>query len=370
MLGQSVLDHALEMTLQRSGHVGKLKANLQRLLPGKPPVSTLQLKLGPRILTDDLLIDELMDDDEDEDDEDDNRADDADKVGLTLYLDMIPPVDTNGVESFTAKLEDLTHSQLLDVYAANEASLYMNAAMLLERDGENADGETLEGDNGEPQSTTVKSLAASTTLTLKHHAARIREELEAKLLQSDTAQTLLSDSIPPSKNVHTSQVDEILGQRVRRISPAGVSSSMRLAIQRNFNVDWAEVIKHVVLFLFFGYFGGRTPMSRALLYLGAPSVILLRARPVKIWLRRILYMLLSHPPSIMLSLLAAPQQAILNVREDQAMTAIYGEYFEAPVTTAEDLFVPQYDNEVEQLEGYDDVDSEQESDSESPALEL
>jgi hypothetical protein len=65
-----------------------------------------------------------------------------------------------------------------------------------------------------------------------------------------------------------------------------------------------------MLFLFFGYFGGKNTLSRSLLVFGAPLSILLQTRYLKLWLKTAFYMFMDPPP-ILLSLLSAPQQAML-----------------------------------------------------------
>jgi hypothetical protein len=70
-------------------------------------------------------------------------------------------------------------------------------------------------------------------------------------------------------------------------------------------------------------FGGRNTVSKNLLLLGAPLCFVLQARPVKIMLKQVFYAM-AHPPGILLSLLPAPQQAILSFRESESLKALYG----------------------------------------------
>lgn len=65
-------------------------------------------------------------------------------------------------------------------------------------------------------------------------------------------------------------------------------------------------------------------MSRAVLLLGAPMCFIIQARPVKLWIKEMLYILLGNPPSIILSLLPAPQQACLSLSDEDALRLIYG----------------------------------------------
>ena len=78
-----------------------------------------------------------------------------------------------------------------------------------------------------------------------------------------------------------------------------------------------------MLFVFFGLFGGRNTVSRALLLWGAPLCVLVQARPIKRLWKLALYGC-AHPPGIFLSLLPAPQQAILSFDVQDAMQTLYG----------------------------------------------
>ena len=59
------------------------------------------------------------------------------------------------------------------------------------------------------------------------------------------------------------------------------------------------------------------------MYLGAPLCFVLQARPVKIAMKQLFYTV-GKPPAILLSLLPAPQQAIMSLNYDAAMTDLYG----------------------------------------------
>jgi hypothetical protein len=255
----------------------------------------------------------------------------------------------------------MTLSELLDAYVATEAALFQNSAMLMRNDKELSQEEA--GDEG-TNATLLERPHVSIGLQIKEHAARLRQDLESSLLSTPSAQKLLQDShhvVKPSL-----QEREVRGQRVRMAAQGGVATTWKRSIQRNLNVHWANTLRHFMLFLFFGYFGGRTPFTRAILLLGAPSVFLLQARPVKLWLKQALYLVLDHPPSIFLSLLPAPEQVILSLDVKEAMEALYG-----------DMWVPESGVSLEdgQNEGwlemgrvdeedYLDDDTEDESDEE------
>ena len=88
--------------------------------------------------------------------------------------------------------------------------------------------------------------------------------------------------------------------------------------------NWADTTRNSLLFLFFGYFGGRNSFSRALLLLASPMCFFIQTRPVKVALKQVFYTI-GEPPSILLSLLPAPQQAIMSLKYGAVMKGLYGE---------------------------------------------
>lgn len=328
----SILDQSIELTVNRSRNVASLKQSLSRQLLGRPPVSAIRITApGKGILADDVLVDELVDDEDDEEEEDDEEGGPR---GLVLQLDMVPPVDPKFIPQLEVKMEEMTTSELLDAYTANEAAVHCNAALVMQDENDNDDDEN---DN--------ESLAGGTLvcLQLQQQAARMRRDLEAQLLSSPTAQELLQDEMAPHTKAQAgagSSLAEIQvrGQRIRKHHPGlagrggggGVKTSMRLSMQRNLNINWNDSIRYFCVFVFFGLFGGRTPSSKAILLLGAPAVFVLQARPVKLWMKQLLYAFFDQPPGIFLSLLPAPQQAILSLRVGDAMQVVYGPYAGGP----------------------------------------
>lgn len=116
-----------------------------------------------------------------------------------------------------------------------------------------------------------------------------------------------------------------------------------------------------MLFIFFGLFGGRNSVSKNLLLLGAPLCFVLQARPVKIMLKQAFYAL-ANPPGIFLSLLPAPQQAILSFNENDAREELYG--IDMQSVDAE-MSVDEQDDESHDDNDYsdeDDYDSGDDSD--------
>lgn len=107
--------------------------------------------------------------------------------------------------------------------------------------------------------------------------------------------------------------------------------------------------------------------SRALLLLGAPMCFVIQARPVKLFYKEVLYFLLRNPPGIVLSLLPAPQQAMLALKDEDAMRMIYGDDAPAaPVAGGASLnddnvaVEGEDDDELEDIPNTMDADEEEE----------
>ena len=317
-VGNNIVDTSLELTVNRSRDVASLKKSLSRLLPAKPPVETMKLIFHGKVLQDDETLDEILDDDEDEEDEE--------REAISLTLDMIPPVDPKFVAELDANLKDMTVREILDAYIANEATLYQSTEELMKKTWSQSEAGAQAADldeeaDDDETSPSPKGGNQKTSLQIRERSDQIRSQLEA-LIQSENSKNLLSQT---EIKHHSLDEVEVRGQRIRKVSQAGVRTSIKRQIQRNLNVNWPETIRYFVLFIFFGYFGGRTPFSRAVLLLGAPSVFLLQYRPVKLIAKQLFYALLDHPPSIFLSLLPAPQQAILDMNYLNSMRALYGD---------------------------------------------
>ena len=323
--GHKVLDHTLELTVNRSRDIASLKDSIRRQLPGRPPVATMELVCRGKRLTDNTIVDELVDDEEDDDD-DDEDDEERNSFGLVLQLDMVPPIDPKFLPQLQQEIPHWTTAELLEAYAANEAVLYQNAATLFPPRSK-SDRTTSEDDEDEEEHSNVDTNDAQMLIAeqIRQQAERIHTQWKTDLLTSSKSKQLLADPVAPSEQ-SSLQATQVRGQRVRQVAVTGVSTSLKLQLQRQFNIDWAVSIRSFCLFLFFGWFGGKTPTSRAILLLGAPAVFVLQARQVQLVIKQILYFVLLKPPGIVLSLLPAPQQMILVVatKTADAMERIYG----------------------------------------------
>jgi hypothetical protein len=128
---------------------------------------------------------------------------------------------------------------------------------------------------------------------------------------------------------------------------------------------WGETIRNCVLFLFFGYFGGRNSTSRQLMLLGAPLCFILQARPVKMY-AKILFYMMSDPPGIIKSLLPAPQQAILDMDMKKSYFALYSSSTEQEEEKAPTASKSQAveDEDEDESESEQETEDEEESESE------
>lgn len=91
---------------------------------------------------------------------------------------------------------------------------------------------------------------------------------------------------------------------------------------------------------------------------GAPLCFILQARPVKMW-SKILFYMMSNPPGIIASLLAAPQQAILNFDMEKSYAALYATEEEKAAAAAANEVASKHQGGDEN----DDVDDDDEEES-------
>ena len=350
-----ILDQSIELpTVKRSRTIQSIKQSVSRQLPSRPPMQAIQILHEGHILDDETLIEDILDEEDEDEEEDDEQS------GLVLYLDMIPPVDPKFVPELDRKLNDWTTSELLAAYAINEAAIHQNT-ILITQDEDREEDEDSDDDEEEEDAEERLTAAPSTPVNaaIKQRAEKIQRDLEATILNTDSAKRLLAEPLPP--NQQAKHGVEIRGNRQRDI--AGGGANLKRNFQRNFNVeDWQTTIKHMLLFLFFGWFGGRTALSRNLLFAGAPAMIVLNFRGVKFFLRTLLYALFLHPPSIILSLLPAPQQAILSLNVQTAMRNVYGQYL--PGSEKEDEAPSELDDDLDDATIDALIDEEGDEDSE------
>jgi len=263
---------------------------------------------------------ELIEEDDDEEEED---GDEDSKTSLTLVLDMIPSVDPRFESELESKIEEMATSELLDAYVLNEASLYYNAKWLGTSE-EKEDKEEEEEIEDEMES----NIPTRISFQLREHAERIRARMESDVFP-DKVSTLLQETAADREAAALAAAQpQVKGQRVRPGIGASTgpssSGSFRQIVQRNMNIDWFDTTRNFFLFLFFGICGA-SGASKTFLLMAAPLSIVVQARVVKYKLKEMMYFILCNPPGILLSLLPAPQQAILSLNKNAVMKSVYGD---------------------------------------------
>uniref|UniRef100_A0A7S2S604 Uncharacterized protein n=1 Tax=Eucampia antarctica TaxID=49252 RepID=A0A7S2S604_9STRA len=319
---------AVELMCTRTRSILSIKQSLSRSLRGRPPLDLLQLvdsRTG-QTLSDQVLVQELADDDEDEDEDEDDPQ-------VTLYLDMVPPVDPKFGTLLPEQLAKASTQQLLDMYAANVASMHANshALFLLSQD---------EDESLDQSHIRVVWNMKQHAMTFKQHIlSNLLTEEQQQLLQNERKDTEIDGYDADSLMDGDVMLKESLKRKGRKNGvKGGATMHVKRALQKNLNINWPDTIRNFFLFLFFGYFGGRSVFSRSVMLLGAPMCFFLQLRPVKIMLKQLFYAI-GQPPGIFLSLLAAPQQAIMSLNYNAAMRDLYGEHATNDMmpTTTEDI---------------------------------
>jgi hypothetical protein len=329
--GSAVLDQSIELeNVTPSRTIASIKSSISKKLSSKPPPSIIALRFDGRLLADEELVRDIVKEakEEEEAEEEHDEAEDADQsaAGLVFTMDTIVPVDPKFVPDLERKFPDLTSEELLQAYAANEAALYQNSLILeqvpiiknLSSEDEDADDQDEDDDVAVPQSDHLVSVNA----VIRERIARIRADLDTTVLATENAKTLLADALSPNAKIKQQPKVEIKGQRIRRPEK---SIALRGVVQRNLNINWFYTGRAMFALLFCGFFGGKSAVSKSIMLLGAPLIVILQLRPVKAALTQFIYALLLHPPSIILSLLPVPQQVMLSMDVDAAMLAIYGD---------------------------------------------
>ncbi len=94
-------------------------------------------------------------------------------------------------------------------------------------------------------------------------------------------------------------------------------------------------------------------MSRTIMLLGAPACFVIQARPVKVAIKQLFYTI-GEPPGILLSLLPAPQQAIMSCDFDSSLKSVYGD----DIVNYNDVVDKHSATSLDEDEVFDDSDDE------------
>jgi hypothetical protein len=336
-LNSPLVDQVWESTCSRTRTVLSVKQSLARQMKGRPPVETQTLLLhGVEVLDDDAILGDIAaeeEDDEDDDDEDDEDKDSDGMVKLQLTLDMPPPIDAKFATEYGELLSKLSKKELLEAYAANMAAMNHVSDAILEEaspapaavdDGEVSDDDEDDNDQTDNFVTTAATTGERATLKMRKQALLIQEQL--LLTMPENVQTVIRTD-PRSQTEEDEEAKTQLAARKLGIQ-GGASMNVKRMVQHNMNIQWADTVRNALLFLFFGYFGARDPLSKMCMLAMAPLCFVMQARPAKVAMKQLFYAI-GKPPGIFLSLLPAPQQAIMDLDFNTAMTDLYGARYSA-----------------------------------------
>jgi hypothetical protein len=347
-LQSSLLDQQLDFTASRKRTVLSLKQAVSKTMKGRPPLSSVILKFAGRLLEDDETVDDIVAEVEDDDDDSDVEDDDDGMIKLKLTCDIVPPVDAKFGIEFREKATQMSTKELLDAYCVNMAGMMYNSE-LLQKESEAMESGTEDNEDGDDivEATMGGQQIQNHALHIRKKAASIQKQMEQSLSSNllelmeqehERVQAYIkgSDGAVNSGESSSSELEVIYGLvpqgsssshrsgRKGKTLKGGATMNIKRSLQRNMNVNWADTTRNSLLFLFFGYFGGRNSFSRTFLLLSSPLCFLIQTRPMKVAMKQLFYTI-GEPPGILLSLLPAPQQAIMSLDYGKAMKGLYDE---------------------------------------------
>jgi len=350
-LRNPLVDQTIELTASATRTIASLKLSCFRQMRGKPPVLLQRLSYHGKVLEDSTLLSELLDDEEEDGDGEEELA------CLRLVLECPPPVSPKFAAELAVgmnggMMQTMTPMEIVEAYAANEAARCANDVLLrsmmldIDTPADNVDSDVDVDSDDEDEE--VKEEV--TVVAMRQHALLLKEQFLSTLpvtvleaMESNTFETLSASSASGGAEMH-----------------------VRRSLQKNLNINWPTTIRNFFLFIFFGQFGGRDKISRTLMLLGAPLCFVVQARPVKIFIKQLFYAV-GTPPGILLSLLPAPEQAIMSLDVKKAMRDIYGveenngdelEEDEEEGLEEESELEEEYDDIIEETEEDDDTDTD------------
>lgn len=362
-----LIDQSIEITASPTRTVESLKQSVSRQFKSRPPLDAITLRLDGQVLDDKELVRNLVEDEDDEDEDEDDEEDEDGLAKLTIIVDMVPPVDPKFGTEMKARLDDLTNEEVLDAYIANLASMHQNSVELMQEDevednAEEREDEEDEEDDDDEEIESPSQSVANTNLAMQRYAHMLKEQIVESLSSEEKELLEKTDtpSSPQEDDLDNYEGDLLLKESIkRRKRKGGATMNVKRALQKNLNINWPDTIRNFLLFLFFGYFGGRNAMSRTIMLLGAPACFIIQARPVKVAIKQLVYTI-GEPPGILLSLLPAPQQAIMSCHYDDALKGIYGDEIDSCNDTVNGIRDrdDESDSDTDFEEEYDEYDED------------
>lgn len=240
-LGCPLVDQTLETNASRSRTIATIRQTVSRQMKGRPPIQTVRLLLGNRVLRDDEIIDDLAPDEDDEDDEldedDEEDGEDDGMVKLRLTLDAVPPVDPKFGVELQEQLEKMSTAELLEAYAANTAAAHEGVARVfasasaaddLSEDNDDEEEDDEEDSIGGRDTTPVSN-------AMRQHALSIKESIVETMPQD--AIEILNQSADESEGAAlASAVASARRHQRGGAMKGGASTQVKRALQRNLNI--------------------------------------------------------------------------------------------------------------------------------------
>lgn len=347
-LQSSIVDHTTSLMSSGKRTILSLRQAMARSLPGNPPLSIVKLLYCGRLLDDDsMTVEEVLqlarddDDDDDNDDSnndtiDDNNEDDRDIERLVFTCDILPPIDTKFGLQLKESISTLSTQEILHAYYLNVAGL----SYLQEQ--QHKQQQQQQSQEANTDSNTLNLLRKRATLVQKQFETNLSNEIFDQITYEHERVLNSRRKISGIDNYTTTTKDEeeeediVFGLVPRDSSSSssslrrkngkkyagGATTNVKRILQKNMNIQWSTTIRNSILFLFFGYFGGRNSFSQTLLLLLSPLCFVIQTRPIKLFLKQLFYTM-GEPPGIILSLLPAPQQAIMSCDYSAIMKKLY-----------------------------------------------
>ena len=240
-LGCSLIDQTLETNASRSRTIGNIRQTISRQMKGRPPLQSVRLLLGNRVLRDDEIIDDLAPDEDDEDDELDDEEEEEEEeddgmVKLRLTLDAVPPVDPKFGVELQEQLQKMSTAELLEAYAANVAAADEGVARMFASSplDDLSDSDDDEEDDDEEESIGGRATASVST-AMRQHALSIKETIVETMPQDAIA--ILNQSADESEGAAlASAVASARRHRRGGAMKGGASTQVKRALQRNLNI--------------------------------------------------------------------------------------------------------------------------------------
>ena len=240
-LGCSLIDQTLETNASRSRTIGNIRQTISRQMKGRPPLQSVRLLLGNRVLRDDEIIDDLAPDEDDEDDELDDEEEEEDEendgmVKLRLTLDAVPPVDPKFGVELQEQLQKMSTAELLEAYAANAAAAHEGVARMFASSplDDLSDSDDDEEEDDEEESISGRATTSVST-AMRQHALSIKETIVETMPQDAIA--ILNQSADESEGAAlASAVASARRHRRGGAMKGGASTQVKRALQRNLNI--------------------------------------------------------------------------------------------------------------------------------------